>query len=100
MRRYAENTDRLRAALAKVPEEARKWHPKPGKWSVHEIVIHCADSETTNASRIHYVLSEKDPLIVDYDQDAWTRDFDYHAHPLDAALATIEAVRANTAMLL
>jgi hypothetical protein len=100
IRRYAEGPGRLRAALAAVPEEARKWRPGPGRWSVHEIVVHCADSETNGASRIRYVLAEKDPLIVGYDQDAWARHFDYHAHPLDAALATVEATRTNTAALL
>ena len=30
----------------------------------------------------------------------WAREFDYANHPLDAALATVEAVRANTAPML
>ncbi|HSB60253.1 MAG TPA: DinB family protein [Vicinamibacteria bacterium] len=98
--RYAAGPERLRAALAKVPEEARKWPPGPGRWTVHEVVCHCADSETNGALRIRYLLVEKDPLIVGYDQDAWAARLDYHAHPLEAALATVEAVRANTAPLL
>ena len=100
IRRYVEGPARLKAALAEVPEEARKWRPGPGRWSAHEVVVHCADSETNGASRIRYVLAEKDPLIVAYDQDTWARRFDYHDHPLEPALATIEAVRANTAALL
>lgn len=100
IREYAEGPARLKAALAKVPEKARKWRPARGKWSVHEVVCHCADSETNAAARIRYVVAEKDPLIVGYDQDVWAQRFDYHAHPLDAALATVEAVRANTTALL
>jgi DinB family protein len=30
----------------------------------------------------------------------WAVTFDYHAHPLDLALATVDAVRANTLALL
>jgi hypothetical protein len=45
-------------------------------------------------------VSEKDPVIQGYDEAQWARDFDYHAHPIDIALATVDAVRANTAALL
>src|SRR5256885_16169663 len=50
--------------------------------------------------RLRYLLAEPDPLIVGYDQDRWAKRFDYHAHPIDAALATVTAVRANTVPLL
>lgn len=98
--RYAAGPERLRAALAKVPEGARQWRPAPGRWTVHEVVCHCADSETNGALRIRTLVMEKDPLIVGYDQDAWAIGLDYHAHPLLAALATVDAVRANTVPLL
>ncbi|MFQ5520416.1 MAG: DinB family protein, partial [Candidatus Methylomirabilia bacterium] len=98
--RYADGPARLRAALAKVPEESRQWRPAPEEWSVHEIICHCADSETNAAARIRYLLSEKDPVILGYDQEAWAVTFDYHSHPLEPALAVVEAVRANTVALL
>jgi hypothetical protein len=98
--RYAAGGARLRDAIASVPAEARQFRPAPNKWSAHEIVVHCADSETNAAMRVRYLLAEKEPRIVGYDQEQWARAFDYHAHPLDAALATVEAVRAHTAALL
>ena len=97
---YADGPRRLRAALATVPPGALQWRPKPGEWSAHEVVVHCADSETQSASRIRVLVSEKDPLIQGYDQEQWARDFDYHAHPLEAALAAVDGVRANTAALI
>ena len=98
--RYARGPARLKAALDRVPEEARKWRPAPGKWSVHEVVCHCADSELNAAARIRYLVAEKDPVLVGYDQEEWARRFDYHQLPLDTALQTVEAVRANTVALL
>jgi hypothetical protein len=83
-----------------VPEEARKWRPAPGEFSVHEIVVHCADSETNAAARIRYLAAEEEPVILGYDPDNWAQKSDYHSHPLEAALATVEAVRGNTAALL
>lgn len=97
---YASATQRLRDALASVPPEAMKWRPEPDEFSVHEIVCHCADSETNAYSRIRYLLTAEKPVIVGYDPDVWAREFDYANHPLDAALATVEAVRANTAPIL
>ncbi|MGH7324702.1 MAG: DinB family protein [Candidatus Rokuibacteriota bacterium] len=100
IQRYAEGPGRLTAALATVPPAAMKWRPKPGEWSAHEVVCHCADAETNAAARIRFLAVEKNPVILGYDQNAWASALDYHAHPLEAALAAVEGVRANTAALL
>lgn len=100
IRRYEAGPARLKAALAKVPPEAMKWRPAPAKWSVHEVVCHCGDSEANGALRIRYLVGEESPLIVGYDQARWAEVFDYNAAPIEPALATVEAVRANTAALL
>ena len=97
---YARGPHRLRAALALVPDGAVKWRPAAGRWSAHEIVCHCADSELNAAARIRYLVAEKEPVVLGYDQDHWARVFDYHAHPLEAALAMVEAARGNTVPLL
>jgi hypothetical protein len=100
IRRYEEGPARLRAAYEKVPPEARQWRPGPGRWSAHEVVCHCADSETNAAMRIRYLVAEKDTVVQGYDQDEWAKRLDYHEHPIAAALAAVDAVRANTAPLL
>jgi len=97
---YADGPRRLREALARGPAEALTWRPAPGEWSAHEVICHCADSEATAYARIRFVIAERDPLIVGYDQEEWARRFDYHALPLAPALATVESVRATTAALL
>lgn len=100
IRRYNEGPVRLRQAMLTVPDEAVRWRPAPGKWSVHEIVCHCADSETIASIRLRWLLAEPDPVILAYDQDVWATRFDYHAHPLETAIQTVDVVRANTAALL
>jgi hypothetical protein len=97
---YARGPERLREALSKVPSEALQWKPAPDRWSVHEVVVHCADSESSAALRLRYLLAEREPLIVGYDQDAWARLFDYHAQPLAPALAVATAARDRTVPLL
>lgn len=98
--RYERGPSLLKAALAKVPAEALQWRPGPGKWSAHEVVVHCADSEANAMLRIRYLVAQAPPLIQGYDQARWADALDYHGLPLDLALATVAAVRANTVPLL
>ncbi|MGH7703696.1 MAG: DinB family protein [Gemmatimonadales bacterium] len=100
IRRYAEGPALLETALSRVPAAALQWRPAPGKWSVHEVIVHCADSETNSHMRLRYLLGEDRPAIMPYDQDHWASELDYHALPLEPALVTVAAVRANTVPLL
>jgi hypothetical protein len=97
---YARGPQRIQEALARVPKEALQWRPQPGKWSAHEVIVHCADSETNAALRLRYLLAERDPVIVGYDQDAWARVLDYHSQPLEESLAVTAAARSRTLPLL
>lgn len=100
IQRYADGPARLEGALARVPAAARKWRPAPGEWSAHEVVCHCADSETNGAARIRYVVCEPEPVVLGYDENVWAVALDYHGHPVEVALATVRAVRANTVVVL
>jgi len=94
--RYEAGPQLLRQALAAVPPEAMQFRPAPGKWSAHEVICHCADSETNAAMRIRYLVGEDTPAIMGYDQARWAVRFDYHHLPLDPALQQVETVRRWT----
>jgi DinB superfamily len=96
IQRYEDGPGLLEAALAEVPREALQWRPAPGKWSVHEVVCHCADSESNSATRIRYLVGEDAAAIQGYDQDRWAQRFGYHAMPLDLALDQVVMVRRWT----
>lgn len=100
IQQFADGPARLRAALATVPPAALKWRPAPKEWSAHEVVVHCADSETNSFARIRFVLAEASPTIQGYDQDRWAVSFGYHDLPLEPALAVVDAVRASTTALI
>ena len=97
---YEKGAVTIRNAWETVPEDAEKWRPGPDKWSAHEVIIHCADSETYAATRIRLLVAEKEPLIVGYDQAAWAKIFNYHAQSTDRTLRTIDAVHTATLPLL
>lgn len=100
IQQYADGPARLEAALATVPAPARQWRPAPREWSVHEVICHCADSETNAAARIRYVVCEAEPVVLGYDEARWATALDYRGHPLEPALATVRAVRAHTTALI
>jgi hypothetical protein len=98
--RYGNGVAVLQAALAQVPGDALRFKPAPDKWSVHEIVAHCADSETNAAMRIRYLVGEERPAIQGYDQNRWVRALSYETQSLELALAQVTVVRSWTAALL
>jgi hypothetical protein len=100
IQQFADGPARLRAALATVPPAALKWRPAPKEWSAHEVVVHCADSETNSFARIRFLVAEMAPTIQGYDQEKWATTFGYHDLPLEPALAVVDAVRASTTALI
>jgi DinB superfamily len=100
LKRYESGASNLRQAWNAMPVEARQWRPAEGKWSAHEVVGHCADSETYSAIRIRLLLAEQEALIVGYDENAWAKRFNYHSVDPEFALKLIDQVRAYTAVML
>ena len=100
IQQYADGPTRLEGAWAAVPAAARQWRPAPGEWSAHEVVCHCADSETNGAARIRYLVCEPEPIVLGYAESVWAVELDYHGHPSEPALATVRAVRAHTTALI
>jgi hypothetical protein len=97
---YGSGFSLLKAALAEVPVEAMKFKPEPTEWSVHEIIIHIADSESNAALRARKLIVEPGSMLVGYDQDKWAIELNYHDQDLEDALETTRLVRKTTYELL
>ncbi len=97
---YGRGYDLLKAALAEVPQDAMLFKPEPKEWSVHEVVIHIADSEANAALRARLLAVGKGGTFMAYDQDEWAISLKYHEHNLDDALKTTRLVRKTTYELL
>jgi len=97
---YGRGFDLLKATLAEVPKEAWKFKPAPTEWSVHEIIIHLADSESNAALRARKLIVEPGGTIMGYDQDKWANDLNYHDQSYEDALETLRLVRKTTYALL
>ena len=58
---YGHGFDLLITALAEVPREAWSYRPASDEWSVHEIIVHMADSESMSALRARKLIAEPAP---------------------------------------
>jgi hypothetical protein len=97
---YGRGFELLKAALAEVPSEAMKFKPEPKEWSVYEIIIHIADSETNAALRARKLIVEPGGTLMGYDQDKWAVELNYHEQNFDDALEATRIARKTTYELL
>lgn len=97
---YADGPGLLESAVAGISEDERHFKPGPEHWSIHENVVHLADTDLVAAARMRYVLAEPGKPLVAFDQNHWARAMDYASQPFEAALALFRATRASTAEVL
>lgn len=97
---YGRGYDLLKAALAEVPAEAMYFKPEPKEWSVYEVIIHIADSETNAALRARKLIVEPGGSLMGYNQPLWADVLDYHQHNFEDALEVTRLVRKTTYELL
>lgn len=97
---YGRGFSLLKTALAEVPQEAMKFKPEPKEWSVHEIIIHLADSESNSALRARKLIVEPGGALMGYDQDQWAIQLNYHEQSVEDALEILRLARKSTYELL
>jgi hypothetical protein len=97
---YGRGYELLKAALAEVPPQAWQFKPAPAEWSVHEVLIHLADSESNAALRARKLIVEPGGALMGYDQAQWAAGLDYHSQSIEEALEIVRLVRKTTHELL
>lgn len=93
---YGHGFDLLISALADVPEEAWLFKPEPTEWSVHEIIIHLADSEAIASQQARLMVAEPGGTVMAYDPAAWADKLDYQHQNVDEALELLKLTRLTT----
>jgi len=97
---YGHGFELLTAALAEVPREMWMARPEPNEWSVHEIVVHMADSESMAALRARKLIVEPDSVLMGYEEAKWADALDYKSQSAEDALQVIKMARQTTYRLL
>ena len=83
---YGRGYDLLMEALKDIPREIWTFKPAPREWSVHEVLVHLADSETNAALRARKLIVEPGGMLMGYDQDKWATELDYHDQSYEDAM--------------
>ena len=97
---YGRGYNLLIETLKDIPKEMWKFKPEPKEWSVHEVLIHLADSESNGALRARKLIVEPGSTLMGYDQDRWAIELDYHDQNYEDTLEIVRLVRKTTYALL
>lgn len=97
---YGQGFDMLVHVLQDIPREIWKFKPAPTEWSIHEVLIHLADSESNAALRARKLIVEPGGTLMGYDQEQWAVTLDYHDQELEDALDVVRLARKTTYVLL
>jgi uncharacterized damage-inducible protein DinB len=97
---FASGYKRFKLTVKEVPPEAFHFKPSPEAWSIHQIVIHVADSEVSGYDRFRKAIAENGVNVVVYDQNAWAERLEYDAQNTRQSLKLIKHLRAATSQLL
>lgn len=96
----AELPEQLRNAVHDLDDEQLSTPYREGGWTVRQLVHHIADSHMNSFLRMRLALTEDNPVIKPYDQDAWAALHDSSAAPVEWSLELIESLHARWVMLL
>ena len=97
---YGRAYDRLVAALRGFPRQMWAYRPEPDDWTIHEIVVHIADSEVNSYVRGRRLIAEPGSEVLGYDEAGWAKRLDYHAQDPQAALELFRHLRRSTWLLI
>ncbi|MEP7288269.1 MAG: DinB family protein [Chloroflexota bacterium] len=89
----------LTQALAGFPKEMWSFRPTPDRWTIHEIVVHIADSEANGYIRLRKLIAEPGTQVAAYDEPKWASALHYSDQNPEDALALFKLLRQTSYQL-
>jgi len=90
----------LRAAVAGLSAQQLDTPYREGGWTVRQVVHHLPDSHMNAFIRTKLVLTEDNPTIKTYNEDAWSRLADVPNTPIEVSLQLFESLHQRWDTLL
>lgn len=85
----------LRAAVKGLTDRQLDTPYRDGGWTVRQVVHHVPDSHMNAYIRTCLALTENDPTIRPYDENAWSNLTFARLGPIDISLALLDALHAR-----
>ena len=96
MESYGKAATQLMAALPGFPREMWHFRDEHGCWSIHEHLVHIADSEANSYIRCRRLVAEQGESLMAYDENRWAHVLDYHAIDTGGAVELFRVLRRQT----
>src|SRR5262245_50432832 len=96
---YGGAYDELMAAIVPFPRTMWQYRSAVELWTIHEVLVHIADSEANSFIRLRRLIAEPGSEVMAYDENAWAQRLDYHAQSPDDALQLFRWLRNNSYLL-
>src|SRR5688500_5066893 len=90
----------LRAAVRGLSEAQLNTPYRGGGWAVRHVVHHVPESHLNAFVRFKLALTEDNPTIKPYNEDAWSKLGDVPRAPIETSLALLEALHERWVTLL
>ena len=90
----------LTATAQEVGDEGLQHPYRPGGWTGRQVIHHLADSHMNCYFRYRLALTEDNPTVRPYDEQAWAELPDVAATPITVSLTLLEALHARWVTLL
>jgi hypothetical protein len=90
----------MRAAVSGLSTAQLDTPYRDGGWTVRQVVHHVPDSHMNAYTRFRLALTESEPTIKPYDQEAWANLADSRTAPVEWSLALLEALHRRWAAML
>ncbi len=96
---YGAAYEELTAALERYPRDMWQYRSPAEAWTIHEIVVHIADSEANSFIRLRRLIAEPGQAVMAYDENAWAERLAYRSQSPDDALQLFRWLRHNSYLL-
>lgn len=85
----------LENAVLNLDEQQLGTPYRPGGWTVRQVVHHVADSHANAYIRFKLGLTENNPVIKPYDEEAWAKLNDTAVVPVNVSLTLLHALHTR-----
>src|SRR5260221_11182612 len=90
---YGNAYQTLIAAIREFPKEMWQYRPAPDSWTIHETIVHIADSEANSFVRARKAIAEPGSAVIGYDEPRGAKGLDCHPQSTAAGLRMFKGCR-------
>jgi hypothetical protein len=97
---YGNAYNLLTKALGELPREMWSYQSPADPWTIHEVVVHIADSEANSYIRCRRFIAEPGEAVMAYDENQWAKSLRYADQSADEAVELFRVLRTASHKLI